>query len=30
MHPKLIFLMIGHNNIMHNTPEQIFDGSPPS
>jgi len=26
MHPKLIFLMIGHNNIMHNTPEQIFDG----
>jgi len=26
MHPKLIFLMIGHNNVMHNTPEQIFDG----
>ena len=26
MHPKLIFLMIGHNNIFHNTPEQIFDG----
>lgn len=26
MHPKLIFLMIGHNNIMRNTPEQIFDG----
>lgn len=26
MHPKLIFLMIGHNNVMHNTPEQICDG----
>ncbi len=26
MHPKLIFLMIGHNNVMHNTPEQIFEG----
>jgi len=26
MHPRLIFLMIGHNNIMHNTPAQIFDG----
>ena len=26
MHPKLIFLMIGHNNVFHNTPEQIFDG----
>ena len=26
MQPKLIFLMIGHNNIYHNTPEQIFDG----
>jgi len=26
MHPRLIFLMIGHNNVMHNTPEQIFDG----
>ena len=26
MHPQLIFLMIGHNNIMHNTPEQIFEG----
>ena len=26
MHPKLVFLMIGHNNIYHNTPEQIFDG----
>jgi len=26
MHPRLIFLMIGHNNIMHNTSAQIFDG----
>jgi lysophospholipase L1-like esterase len=26
LHPKLIFLMIGHNNLMNNTPEQIYDG----
>jgi beta-glucosidase len=26
MHPKLIFLMIGHNNCMRNTPEQIHEG----
>ena len=26
LHPKLIFLMIGHNNLMNNTAEQIYDG----
>ncbi len=26
LHPKLIFLMIGHNNAMNNTPEQICEG----
>jgi len=26
MRPKLVFLMIGHNNIMNNSPEQICEG----
>lgn len=26
LHPKLIFIMIGHNNLMNNTSEQIYEG----